>query len=49
MPAFLKNKWLWIGLVVLIAAVVGFGMFQKAQAAKKAEAAAAAEKKVESP
>ncbi|MFK0300196.1 HlyD family secretion protein [Brevundimonas sp. NPDC090276] len=49
MPAFLKNKWLWIGLVVLIVAVVGFGMFQKAQAAKKAEAAAAAEKKVESP
>ena len=49
MPAFLKNKWLWIGLVALIVLVVGFGMFQKAQAAKKAEAAAAAEKKVESP
>ena len=49
MPAFLKNKWLWIGLVALIVVVVGFGMFQKAQAAKKAEAAAAAEKKVESP
>lgn len=49
MPAFLKNKWLWIGLVLLIALVVGFGLFQKASAAKKAEAAAAAEKKVESP
>ncbi|MEG1029568.1 MAG: biotin/lipoyl-binding protein, partial [Brevundimonas sp.] len=49
MPAFLKNKWLWIGLVALIVVIIGFGMFQKAQAAKKAEAAAAAEKKVESP
>jgi HlyD family secretion protein len=49
MPAFLKNKWLWIGLVALIVLIIGFGMFQKAQAAKKAEAAAAAEKKVESP
>ncbi|MBD3833197.1 HlyD family secretion protein [Brevundimonas bullata] len=49
MPAFLKNKWLWIGLVLLIALVVGFGLFQQASAAKKAEAAAAAEKKVESP
>jgi len=49
MPAFLKNKWLWIGLVLLIALVVGFGLFQQASAAKKAEATAAAEKKVESP
>ena len=49
MPAFLKNKWLWIGLVLLIALVVGFGMFQKANAAKKAELAKAAETKVESP
>ena len=49
MPAFLKNKWLWIGLVALIVALVGFSMVQKANAAKKAEAAAAAEKKVESP
>lgn len=49
MPAFLKNKWLWIGLVLLIALIVGFGLFQKASAAKKAEATAAAEKKVESP
>ena len=49
MPAFLKNKWLWIGLAALIVIVVGFSMVQKANAAKKAEAAAAAEKKVESP
>ncbi|AYG94989.1 biotin/lipoyl-binding protein [Brevundimonas naejangsanensis] len=49
MPAILKNKWLWIGLVALIVAVVGFSMVQKANAAKKAEATAAAEKKVESP
>ncbi|MGO4409381.1 MULTISPECIES: HlyD family secretion protein [unclassified Brevundimonas] len=49
MPAFLKNKWLWIGLVLLIALVVGFGMVQKANAAKKAELAKAAEQKVESP
>ena len=49
MPAFLKNKWLWIGLVALIVLVVGFGMFQKASAAKKAEETAQKEKKVESP
>ena len=49
MPAFLKNKWLWIGLVALIALVVGFGLFQNASAAKKAEETAQKEKKVESP
>lgn len=49
MPAFLKNKWLWIGLVALIVLVVGFGMFQKASAAKRAEETAQKEKKVESP
>ena len=49
MPAFLKNKWLWIGLVALIVLVVGFGMFQNASAAKKAEETAQKEKKVESP
>ncbi len=43
MPAFLKNKWLWLGLVLLIVLVVGFSMVQKANAAKKAEAAASAE------
>jgi HlyD family secretion protein len=49
MPAFLKNKWLWIGLVALIVAVIGFSMVQKASAAKKAEETAQKEKKVESP
>lgn len=49
MPAILKNKWLWIGLVLLIVLIVGFSMVQKANAAKKAEATAAAEKKVDSP
>lgn len=49
MPAFLKNKWLWIGLALLVVLIVGFGMIQKAGAAKKAELAEAAEKKVESP
>ena len=49
MPAFLKNKWLWIGLALLIVLIVGFSMMQKAGAAKKAELAQAAEKKVESP
>lgn len=49
MPAFLKNKWLWLGLALLILLVVGFVMVQKAGAAKKAELAKAAETKVESP
>lgn len=49
MPAFLKNKWLWIGLVLLIVLIVGFSMFQSASAAKKAELAQAAANKVESP
>lgn len=49
MPVFLKNKWLWIGLALLVVLIVGFGMMQKAGAAKKAELAEAAEKKVESP
>ncbi|GAA0764597.1 efflux RND transporter periplasmic adaptor subunit [Brevundimonas olei] len=49
MPAFLKNKWLWIGLALLVVLIIGFGMVQKAGAAKKAELAEAAEKKVESP
>ncbi|MET4682340.1 HlyD family secretion protein [Brevundimonas faecalis] len=49
MPAFLKNKWLWIGLVLLVLIIGGFVFFQKSSAAKKAEQAAAAEKKVESP
>ncbi|WP_332658551.1 HlyD family secretion protein [Brevundimonas sp.] len=50
MPAFLKNKWLWIGLALIIALVVGFNVMQGAGKAKKAEEEKAnAQKKVESP
>jgi len=49
MPAFLKNKWTWIGLLLIIVLVVGFMMFQKAGAAKKAELAKAESTKVVSP
>jgi len=49
MPAFLKNKWLWIGLALVIAIVIALSLVQKAGAAKKAEIAKAAETKVESP
>jgi len=49
MPAFLKNKWLWIGLVLIIVAVIGFNVFQKSAAAKKAETEQAATAKVVSP
>lgn len=48
MPAFLKNKWLWIGLVLVVLAVVGFSAFNGAKA-KKAEDARQAATKVESP
>ncbi|MNJ41727.1 Macrolide export protein MacA [compost metagenome] len=49
MPAFLKNKWLWLGLALIIVLFIGFSVMQKANAAKKAELAQATEKKVESP
>ncbi|QTC90339.1 HlyD family secretion protein [Brevundimonas goettingensis] len=49
MPAFLKNKWTWIGLLLIIVLVVGFLMFSQGQAAKKAEVEKAAATKVESP
>jgi HlyD family secretion protein len=49
MPAFLKNKWTWIGLLLIIVLVVVGLMFQKAGAAKKAELAKAESTKVESP
>jgi len=49
MPAFLKNKWIWIGVVVLVLALVGVTMMSKASAAKKAEAEKAAQNKVETP
>ncbi len=49
MPAFLKNKWLWIGVLLIIVGFVGFTVLQKAGAAKKAELAKAESTKVESP
>jgi HlyD family secretion protein len=49
MPAFLKNKWTWIGLLLIIVLAAGFVMFQKAGAAKKAEIAKAESTKVDSP
>jgi len=49
MPAFLKNKWTWIGVLLILVVVVGFIMFSKAGAAKKAEAEKEAATKVESP
>ena len=49
MPAFLKNKWLWIGIVLIVVIVVGFSFMQKAGKAKKAEEEKAAATQVESP
>ncbi len=49
MPAFLKNKWLWIGLALIVVLVVGFIFFSHASAAKKAQFEKAAAEKIESP
>jgi HlyD family secretion protein len=49
MPAFLKNKWLWIGLALIVVLIVGFMLFSQASAAKKVELEKAAAEKVESP
>lgn len=49
MPAFLKNKWLWIGILLIIVLGVGFTVFSKASSAKKAEIAKAESTKVVSP
>lgn len=49
MPAFLKNKWTWIGVMLILVIVVGFLMFQKAGAAKAAKAEQEKSQKVESP
>ena len=49
MPAFLKNKWLWIGLILIVLLVVGFTMMQGAGKAKKAELEKAATQEVASP
>ena len=49
MPAFLKNKWLWIGILLLLVLGAGFTLFQQAGTAKKAEAADAEANRAESP
>ena len=49
MPAFLKNKWTWIGVLLVIVLVVGFLMFKNASAAKAAKAEQDKSQKVESP
>ena len=49
MPRFLKNKWLWIGLVLLVVIVVVFNVMQAGAAKQKAAEEQAAAKKVESP
>jgi len=49
MPGFLKNKWLWIGIVLIIVLSVGFVFIQGQGAAKKAEVEKAESEKVESP
>ncbi len=49
MPAILKNKWLWIALVLLILVGGGWTMMSRAKAAKAAEAEKAAATKVETP
>lgn len=46
---FLKNKWLWIGLALIIVIVVGFVMVSGNTAKKKAADEKAAAEKVESP
>ena len=49
MPAFLKNKWVWIGILLILVLVVGFVFLQGANASKKAQDEKAAAEKVESP
>jgi HlyD family secretion protein len=49
MPRFLKNKWLWIGLALIVVIVVGFSFMQAGAAKKKAADEQAATQKVESP
>ena len=49
MPGFLKNKWVWIGILLILVLVVGFVFLQGANASKKAQDEKAAAQKVESP
>ena len=46
---FLKNKWLWIGLALIIVLVVGFMMMQGNAAKKKAADEKASAERIESP
>ena len=49
MPRFLKNKWLWIGLVLIVGGFFAYNFMQAGAAKKKAEEEQAAARKVESP
>ncbi|NBB51331.1 efflux RND transporter periplasmic adaptor subunit [Rhizobium sp. CRIBSB] len=49
MPAFLKNKWLWIGLALIIVVVVGFSVMQGANKTKKADLEKEAAQQLASP
>lgn len=49
MPAFLKSKWTWIGLVLIVVVVVGFMVMQGGAAKKKEAEEKAAAEKVQSP
>lgn len=49
MPALFKKKRFWIGILLIIVIAVGFVMFQKAGAAKKAETAKETAAQIDSP
>lgn len=49
MPGFLKNRWLWIGLVVVALGVGGFLFMQGQAKARRAQVEQAASETVESP
>jgi len=49
MPGFLKNKWVWIGVLLIIVIVTGFLFMQGQGASMKAEAEKAGAERVESP
>lgn len=49
MPGFLKNKWLWIGVALIVVVLIGFNVMQGQAAKKKAAEDKAQAEKVESP
>jgi HlyD family secretion protein len=49
MPGFLKNKWVWIGVLLIIVIVTGFLFMQGQGASMKSEAEKAGAERVESP